>query len=397
MSSHRKILMLVHWLAPGGMEAQALELADGLARRGHEVTLGFFRTAHLDLARDAAANLRIVKLGKPGRAARMAAAPRIARMARRHDVVHCTGWDASLWGRLGGILGRRPVVVTDHSADREIHVSQSGRSRAGLMAWHNRLLSPFTYATVAVAARQLEVLASEGVDLSRVVVIPNGVSLARIHEGADAPVQRSSLGIPEDAKIVIHVARWGEMKRQHLTYEAVRNLRADVGDVHVLFAGRTDDGDLMAGAQRRAEEEGATWAHFLGVRDDVPSLLAIADLAVLPSSAEALPMSIIEAMAAGVPQVASDVGDIPALLHDTGAGLVFGVDDPAAFEQACRAVLTDEALAARLGEAGRQASRRFDAATMVDRYSELFEAAAGGAPLSSPGGQARARTSVETR
>jgi glycosyltransferase involved in cell wall biosynthesis len=380
--------MLVHWLAPGGMEAQALELAEGLACRGHEVTMGFFRTAHLDLAQAAAPDVKIVRLGRPSRVARMAAAPSIARMARSHDVVHCTGWDASLWGRLGGILGRRPVVVTDHSADREIHVSQSGRSRAGLMAWHNRVLSPLTYATVAVAARQLEVLAEEGVDLervvvipNRVVVIPNGVSLDRVRDQARTPVDRASLGIPDDAKVVIHVARWGEMKRQHLTYEAVRAVREELGDVHVLFAGRTDDGTLLSDAQQRAEQEGATWAHFLGVRDDVPALLALSDLAVLPSSAEALPMSIIEGMAMGVPQVASDVGDIPALLQDTGAGIVFPAGDPAAFTQACRAVLGDDALAARLGEAGRQASQRFDATTMVDRYVELFEAAATGAPV----------------
>lgn len=378
-----RILMLVHWLAPGGMEAQALELAEGLALAGHQVTLGFFRTADLDLARAAAKDVTIVRLGSPGRAARMAAAPRIARLARRHDIVHCTGWDASLWGRLGGILGRRPVVVTDHSTDREIHVSASGQSRAGLMAWHNRLLGPFTYATVAVAERQRPLLASENVDPERVVVIPNGVSLDRVIAAAETPLNRASLGIPDDAKVVIQIARWGEMKRQHLTYEAVRGLRETLGDVHVVFAGRSDEGSLLADAKRRADEEGATWAHFLGVRDDVPALLRLSDLAVLPSSTEALPMSIIEAMAMGVPQVASDVGDIPTLLRDTGAGVVFPPDDPAAFEQACLEVLGDPALAARMGQAGRQAARRFDASAMVDRYAELFAAAAAGAPVPS--------------
>jgi glycosyltransferase involved in cell wall biosynthesis len=376
------VLLLVYWIGAAGMEQQLLHLARGLAERGHDVTIGCFHP-WVDVSRVTELGVRVVKLGPRSRLGRIPGIVRAYRLARRAEVVHCTGWDASLWGRIAAALARRPVLVTDHSADRSIAVSdRSGRSRGRLIGWHNRLLDRFTYATVAVAHAQAPVLAAEGVRPQRMVHVPNGVPLAALREAAEPPADRAALGLPDGARVVVHVARFDTPKRQHLTYEAVARVRAELAqDVRAVFVGGRPPGiDLKDRLERRAREESAGWAHFLGVREDVPALLALADVAVLPSATEALPMVVLEAMALGVPQVASAVGDVGPLLRRTGAGLTFPVDDAQGLALALRRVLTEPALAERLRDRAREAIGEFDADRMIDSYAELFEAAVAGRP-----------------
>ena len=69
---------------------------------------------------------------------------KLARLARNYDLVHCTEWDASLWGRMAAVLARRPTIVTEHTLDRGIQVSESGSSRGRAIALHHKLLGPST-------------------------------------------------------------------------------------------------------------------------------------------------------------------------------------------------------------------------------------------------------------
>jgi glycosyltransferase involved in cell wall biosynthesis len=371
----RRYLLLVNHLARAGMELQLMHLARGLVGLGHQVTIGCVevRTDVSDLERD---GVRVMEVAGSSRAARMAAVPRIARLARNYDLVHCTEWDASLWGRMAAALARRPSVVTEHTLDRGIQVSEAGASRGRAIALHHRLLGPSTYAIVHVAEQQAQVLLAEDVPPAKLVCIPNGVPLDHIRAVANSGLTRAEIGVPEDAKVVMHVARFYSMKRQAWTLEAVRRLRSELGDVHAVFVGKGPD---LEAFEDRVRKSGAQeWAHILGVRDDVPAVLSLADLAVLPSSTEALPMTMIETMAVGVPQVTTDVGELGPTLREADAGLTVPVEDLDAFHVACRAVLSDPDLHARLREGALSAVDRFDAARMVGRYAALFEAATSG-------------------
>jgi glycosyltransferase involved in cell wall biosynthesis len=373
----RRYLLLVNHLARAGMELQLMHLARGLVAIGHEVTIGCVevRTDVSDLERD---GVRIAELSGSSRAARMAAIPRIARLARRFDLVHCTEWDASLWGRMAAVLARRPTVVTEHTLDRGIQVSQAGSSRGRAIALHHKLLGPSTYAIVHVAADQAAVLLAEDVPPAKLVHIPNGVPLDHIRAVSGSGLTRAEIGVPDDAKVVMHVARFYPMKRQWWTLEAVRRLREELGDVHAVFVGKGPD--LEAFRERVRTTGAADWAHVLGVRDDVPAVLSLADLAVLPSSTEALPMTMIETMAVGVPQVTTEVGELGPTLREADAGLTVPVQDIDAFHVACRAVLSDPDLHARLRDGALAAVDEFDATRMVGRYAALFEAAISGRP-----------------
>lgn len=379
-----RILMVIHNLRPGGAERQAMDLARGLARNGSTVRVACIANPDTDTSSLTEAGVEVIALGASRRRDRPRAVAALVRLARRADVVHCTMWDATLWGRLAAIVARRPCVVADHATDRSVQRSGRGGRRDRAIALHNRVLSRFTFADVVCARSQVPMLVGEGVDPDRIVYIPNGVPAADLRAAAVPPPSREDLGIPAGAKVVLHIAQFRPEKNQAATLEAVARLREQLGEVHAVFVGVGKK--IKEPLEAQAREHGATWAHFLGMRDDVPALLALADLVVLPSTSDTMPLSLLEAICLGVPVVASAVGDVPAMIDESGAGLHVPPGDVGAFTEACRRVLADPDLHARLSAAGLEASRRFDSGAMVERYEALLSEAAGGG---SPGGNGR--------
>lgn len=376
----RKLLLVINELAQdGGAEAQLVHLAKGLAGRGYEVTICCIDGSEIDLQSLKKACIEVVSLGVKGRAARALAIPRLARLARRADVVHCTMWDTSLWGRIAAILARRPVIVADHATDRSVQVASSGASRGHWIARHNRLLDRFTFATVACASAQRPVLLSEGVQPEKLVHIPNGIPVEEIAAAAAGGVTRAELGLPEDAPVLIQVGVFRPEKNQLGAVEIFARIRARVPGARLVFVG---DGETREAVERRVEEAGVREGiEFLGMRADVPALLALADLMILPSISDAMPMVVLEAMALGVPTVATDVGDVREVL-EVGAGVWVPAGDPEAFAAACVKLLGDRESLAAAAATARGAAHDYDAKTMVARYAALFDAAyAGASPI----------------
>jgi glycosyltransferase involved in cell wall biosynthesis len=341
-----RVLLIIQHLAFGGAELQLTHLAKGLAELGHEVTLCCIDDADPALERPVReAGVEVVKLHAPSRVRRALAVPRLARLARQADAVHCTMWDATLWGRLAAILARRPVIVADHTAERSVQLSLNGKPRGSWIGLHYRLLDRFTSATIACADAQRAVLTRDGVALERIVHIPNGVPIDGLVQAAEGSgVTRADLGIPDDAKLVIQVGVFRAEKNHIGALEALARVREEVPDVHLVFVG---DGECREGVEQRARELGADWAHFLGFRADVPALLALSDVLVLPSAADAMPMTVIEALALEVPVIATDVGDVARTLAG-GAGVVVPADDADALVRACRDLLADPGRRAEL-------------------------------------------------
>lgn len=372
-----RVLLIVNWAThEGGAEVQLLHLARGLAANGHAVTLCCVFRSDLDESALEGTGIELVQLGVTSRKGRPFAIPRMARMARRADVVQCTMWDPSLWGRLAAILARRPVVVADHATDRSVQVASSGQSRAAWIARHNRLLDPFTYATVACASSQRAVLESEGVSAEKIVHIPNGIPIDSVLERARGGLAREDLGLRSDAPLVVQVAAFREEKNQLGTLEIVRGARERVPGTQLAYVG---EGIMEDAVRRRVAEIGAEeWVRFLGFRRDATAIMGLADLHLLPSRSDAMPMTVIESMALGVPTIASDVGDVSRVLGDAGICLPPG--DTEAFTSACAALLGDARERERLGEIGRRRVRDYDSSAMVGRYERLFRGAVDGTP-----------------
>lgn len=376
-TSGRKILLVTNWIGWGGAETQLDYLAMGLAGRGHDVRILAINSVLRDASHLLDAGVKVTALDADSRGAKLRKLPTMVRLARGADLVHCTGWDATFWGRLAAVRARRPALITEHTPGRDHQVTSSGASRARLIAFHNRVLDRFTYATIIVGAWQRALLEAEGVAGEGIVQIPNAVPIGDLRERAKAGPTREELGIPTDALVVVQVARFKAQKRQLTTLRTVARLRERL-DVHVAFLG---EGTEEAGVRAEAERLGAgDWAHFLGFREDVPGVLALADLSVLPSSGEGLPMSLIESIALGTPTVATDVGDVRWLIESTSGGICVPVDDDEAFFEACARLLGDAEARAEIGARGEAAIATFDAPVMVERYEEAFEACLAGAP-----------------
>ena len=168
------------------------------------------------------------------------------------------------------------------------------------------------------------------------------------------------------------VGRFAPPKRHDLVLRAF-------ADVHERFPGSelwfVGDGDDRPAAERLAAELGVQGAtRFLGVREDVPDLLAQAACVVLASDYEGCPLSVIEAMAAGVPVVATSVGGVPEVVRDGVTGILAEPGRPDGLARGLAELLGDEARAVELGRAGRELAReRFSREQMAAATAEVYE------------------------
>jgi glycosyltransferase involved in cell wall biosynthesis len=187
---------------------------------------------------------------------------------------------------------------------------------------------------------------------ARLEIVPNGIA----KESFDLPVDdgsvRREFGIPPHAPIVASLARLSPEKRLIDLVEAMEQVEA-----HLLLVG---DGPERGALESRARApELAGRIHFAGTRLDPRPCLAAATLFCLPSQVESQPLAVCEAMAAGLPVIATRVGGLPEVVEDGVTGLLVPPRDPVRLASTLRWALQDEAWRERAGEAGRQRARRF--------------------------------------
>jgi glycosyltransferase involved in cell wall biosynthesis len=201
--------------------------------------------------------------------------------------------------------------------------------------------------------------------------IPNGIALNDYAPPPGAREElRAALGIPADAPTFVSVGRLEAQKNHATLLEAFANRRFRMLGSHLLLAG---DGELRGALESRARDLGiAACVHFLGARKDVPRVLAAADVFVLASTYEGHPLSVMEAMAAGKPVVATEVGCVPENVSPSTGRLVA----PGDADGLARAMLElgcNLDLARSLGVSASQLARaQFDACAMTHAYVRLY-------------------------
>jgi glycosyltransferase involved in cell wall biosynthesis len=360
-----RVLQLIPSLVVGGAERVVARLARHLHRWGHAVEvvsmydpLGTWIEADLR-----SEEIPLTFLGKrPGFDVRMI--PRIARVLARFepDVLHTHMY--VLKYALPGVAASRTcrVVHTLHNvASREV-------------ARPNRVLQ-----NLAFRAGVTPVAIGQGVAKSmRSVyglyprhIIPNGIPVSEYAPpGAAREELRASLGIPGDAPTFVMVAMFQRKKNHEGLLRAFASRRLAFAGAHLLLAG---DGEQRHETERLAYTLGVSGrVRFLGVCSDIPRVLAAADAFVLPSVYEGNPLSIMEAMAAGKPVVATAVGCVPELVSDR-TGRLIPPGDPDALEAALHELANDLPLSRAKGAAAARVAReRFDDVTMARAYERLY-------------------------
>ncbi|MBI4574773.1 MAG: glycosyltransferase [Planctomycetes bacterium] len=350
-----KVALLTTVLEPGGAEGQILSLTKGLVGRGHEVHVaGLAGPGPLvEPLREAGATVDILGMAR-GRPSLQGLGALLGWLGEvRPQVLHTWLFHAGVAGRVAGCLRRAPPRV--HS----VQVAERGRRSQLLvdaLGWP--LVACYACASEAVSRW----LGRWGVPSRRRVVIPNAV---------DLPAAR---GAPPDGgpgpPVVLCVARMVRQKGLDTLLRAVA-LLPRTRPVSLWLAG---EGPERPGLERLARGLGLSRVEFLGWRADVPDLLGEADVLALPSRWEGLPVAVLEAMAAGVPVVATAVdGTAETVVHGE-TGLLVPPGDPVGLALALDRVLGDREAARRMGEAGRRrAGLHFRVDAMVEAYLGLYE------------------------
>ena len=202
---------------------------------------------------------------------------------------------------------------------------------------------------------------------SRVGTIPNAVHL----DVAQRSSLRAELGLRDGERLVVAIGNLYPVKGHEHLLEAFAILADRFPMLHVAIAGRGErEGALLARAtELRLQDR----FHLLGLRSDVPNLLGAADVFVLPSLSEGLPLALLEAMMARRPIVATDVGEVSVALAGGTAGVLVKPAEAPALAVAIAHLLTDSSEARRLGDAaGRRAAAEYALSTMVERYASLY-------------------------
>lgn len=359
-----RLLQVVPSLAPGGAERVAVNLLLALDRSRYELAVAsLYPPAGSELeAMLAAAGIPVRYLGKrPGLDPRMWS--RVARLVSefRPDVIHCHLSTLVYVVPAAAPWGAR-IVYTVHSV---VELSIPPPHRAFYRACFRRgWVKP-----VSIARAVSESLCRE-LKVAEPVLIANGIPVARYAEPASSRgVWRKREGFDERELLLVCVARLSPAKNHALLLEAFAACGA--GDARLVLAG---DGELRADLSQRATALGIERrVRFLGIRSDIPETLAACDAFVLASSAEGNPLCVQEAMAAGLPVVATAAGGIPELIRDGAEGLLVTPGNAAELTRAMTRILSDASLRGALGESARRRARgEFDVSVMTAAYDRLY-------------------------
>ncbi len=286
----------------------------------------------------------------------------------RPDLVHTQLEFANVLGATAADRMGLPVVSTLHTLESPRLWSRAGL-RSRLMAWSLRRHADLVIA-VSEHARAHH-LAHLHLPPGLVTTIHNGIETERFVVGPTAAATaRSGLGIPPEARLIVTVAVLRPLKGIDRMLEAMPAVLTGVPTAHYLIVGDGEAGEDLAGEAARLRI--ADRVTFAGARADVPLMLAAADLFVLPSLTEALPTVVAEAMAAGLPVVATRVGGTPEMV-DSDTGILVEPDDPAALARAVRLLLENRPDATARGARGRViAAERFDLRTQASRLTDEY-------------------------
>ena len=282
--------------------------------------------------------------------------------SRQIDAVITVGCgDKMFWGRLAARRAKVPVIAS------ALH-STGWPDGVGRL---NRLLTSITDAFIGCARAHGEHLVTgEGFPKAKVHVIPNGVDVDRFHPADNKNELRASLDLPKDVPLATIVAALRPEKNHRRFLDAAALTLQQIPFAHFAIVG---DGDLRGDLEDYAKElKISDSVHFLGSRSDIPEILRASDAFLLTSDNEAAPVSIMEAMASGLPVVASDVGSVHEMVLDGETGFLVPTE-AAAFADRLTQIFGNQQLVATMSAKGRDhAVANASVQVMVEGYQNLI-------------------------
>jgi glycosyltransferase involved in cell wall biosynthesis len=361
-----RVALVIGQLHAGGSERQLAELALGM-RGGSCAPFVYCLSEDTEpfgpLLQKAGVPLRVLKRRHSFEPLRVIALARFLR-EDRIDVVLSFAQPENLYSYLALLLYRRAYFLAScRSSDQpesSLHNRVNGfvYRRSGRMVVNSRFGAESAIRNYHVSADRIE-------------VIPNGIDPARFEYADGQEEARRGLGLPAAAPVAGLAGRLNAEKRVDLFLEAARRVAPKLPECRFLVVG---PGQLMDRMKKLATEMGLdSKVLFTGERNDMGRVLSAMDLLVLSSDFEGLPNVVMEAMAAGRPVVATDLGGCRELIAEGSTGFLVPLGDPQALAEKMTQVLSLPDRGRSLGAAGSDRIRsEFSIAAMVRRYEELF-------------------------
>jgi len=284
---------------------------------------------------------------------------------RRVHLVYCYDFYTNIWGAISVTLAGRGKLITSRG--------DTGRMFSKAQLAVQRMA--YACASAIVPNSDLVkdiIIEKEFVPTWKIRRIYNGIDAERFAPRAASPELARSLGLPPGATVIGAVGNLHPWKGQDTLLRAAARIREVRPDAWFLLIG---EGIAQNDLQQLATQLGiCEQTIFAGIRQDIPELLALMDVYVLPSQHESLPNAVMEAMACARPVVATAVGGVPELISDGVTGLLVPPGDPAAMANAVLRVLGAPALGAALGNAARErAVSKFSCDRLVENMAALYE------------------------
>lgn len=366
-----RVMRVIARMNVGGPALQVSTLMRGLDSElfDHRLYAGFVGPDEADYVDQRAPDVQVHRVPALGRAVRPADDLRAlseltAAMRRfRPHLVHTHTAKAGALGRAAAVLARVPVRV--HTYHGHLLRGYFSPAKTRLVVQAERGLAAVTDRLVAVGCSVRDDLLAAGIGRpGQYAVVPPGTAPAAAPGRSEA---RKRLGLPQDGPVVAWVGRVTRIKRPDRFLAVAREVRRAVPTARFLVCGNGDlHGDLAAAADLRDS------LHLLGWRADVESVYAAADVVLLTSDNEGMPVSLIEAGLAGVPAVATNVGSVAEVVRDGQTGLLA---PPGAHELTRHTVrlLRDAPLRRRMGEQARVwTAQQFGAERLVRDTHDLY-------------------------
>jgi len=370
-----RIAFIITGLSIGGAEIMLLKVLERLDRQRftpHVIsltTLGELapRIAALGIPVDAVG----LTPGLPGPSGFFGLVQMIKRL--NPDVVHTWMYHADLLGGLASRLAGASSIgwcIRNSNLDKD-KTKLSTRAVVGLCASISKWV-PSRILSCSEKARQVHV--ERGYAAEKIVVVPNGFDLTRFKPDNDARRQmRAELGITDQTPLVGLIGRFDPQKNHAGFFEAAGALYRHMPHVHFVLAGQDIDMNNQALMQAIAQAGVLANTHLLGLRNDIPALMATLDVLASSAYGEAFPNVLGEAMACGVPCAVTDVGDSAYIVGDTGRvvatgdmhGLAAVLEELLTLPLSARAALSNSARA--------RVVEHFEIGAIVRRYEDFYE------------------------